>query len=197
MEGPPSGPSIGFVTAAVLSWSLMNAVLAVLVGFLPGYFVSGGKSIDTAAATTSLAVWTSAVAIPFGGLLADRLIGRQAAVILGTIGTAALMIAVPLTGGAVPILLALGLAFSVAPGPLTAQVGQATPAAARAVVFGWYSAGSYAAMTVSPWIAGLLRDASGDARTPLFFAAGLSIAVPIPYAAVLRSLSRTAAVPAA
>jgi MFS family permease len=85
----------------------------------------------------------------------------------------------------------LGLACALAPGPLTAQVGHATPAAARAVVFGWYSAGSYAAMTVSPWIAGVLRDASGDARAPLFFAAALSLGILVPYAVVLRSLPRT------
>lgn len=185
------GPPLAFVAAAVLSWSAMNGQLAVLVGFLPGYLLATGRSIEGAAATASLAVWTPAVAIPFGGLLADRLLGRKAAVILGASATAALLSVVPLTRGAVPVLLALGLAFALAPGPLTAQVGQATPAAARAVVFGWYSAGSYAAMSVSPWAAGVLRDASGDARAPLFFAAALSLGVLIPYLAALRSLART------
>ncbi len=195
-EDQPGSPPGTFVVGAVLSWSLMNGVLAVVVGFLPGYFVAGGRSIDTAAATASLAVWTPAIAIPFGGLLADRILGRSAAVVIGVLGTAALMVAVVLTGGAVPVLLAFGLVFAMAPGPLTAQVGQATPAAARAVVFGWYSAGSYAAMTVSPWLAGVLRDNSGDARTPLFFAAALSLGALVPYAAVLRSLN-AAAQPAA
>ncbi len=178
---------LGFVAAAVLSWSLLNGVLAVLVGFLPGYFVATGKTIETAARTASLAVWTPAIAIPFGGLLADKLLGRRAAVILGATSVAALLVAVPMTGGGSAVLLALGLAFAIAPGPLTAQVGQATPAPARAVVFGWYSAGSYAAMTVSPWIAGILRDATGDARTPLFFAAALALAILLPYAVMLRS----------
>jgi hypothetical protein len=41
-------------------------------------------------------------------------------------------------------------------------------------------------MTVSPWIAGVLRDASGDARAPLFFAAALSLGILVPYAVVLR-----------
>ncbi len=190
------GPPLAFIAAAVLSWSLINGVLTVLVGFLPGYLIAIGRSVDAAAATASLAVWTPAIAIPFGGLLADRVLGRKAAVILGALGTTALMIAVPLTQGAAPVLLALGLVFAMAPGPLTAQVGQATPAAARAVVFGWYSAGSYAAMTVSPWIAGVLRDRSGDARAPLFFAAALSLGILIPYAAVLRSLTRTTVAPA-
>jgi MFS family permease len=190
-EARRGGPPLAFVAAAVLSWSAMNGQLAVLVGFLPGYFVAIGHSIEAAAATASLAVWTPALAIPFGGLLADRLIGRKAAVILGAVGTAAFMIAVPLTRGAAPVLLALGLAFAMGPGPLTAQVGQATPPAARAVVFGWYSAGSYAAMTISPWIAGVLRDASGDARAPLFLAAALSLGILIPYAAVLRGPPRT------
>lgn len=190
-DAPRSGPPAAFVAAAVLSWSAMNGQLAVLVGFLPGYLLAIGGSIESAAATASLAVWTPALAIPFGGLLADRLLGRKAAVVLGALATAVLLSAVPLTRGAVPVLLALGLAFAMAPGPLTAQVGQATPPAARAVVFGWYSAGSYAAMTLSPWVAGVLRDASGDARAPLFFAAALGLGILVPYLVALRSLSRT------
>jgi predicted MFS family arabinose efflux permease len=182
------GPSLAFVAAAVLSWSAMNGQLAVLVGFLPGYLIATGQSIEVAAATASLAVWISALAIPLGGILADRLLGRKACVILGALATATLIVAVPLTRGATPVLLALGLAIAIGPGPLTAQVGQATPAAARAVVFGWYSAGSYAAMTVAPWIAGAVRDASGDARTPLFFAAALSLGVLVPYVAALREM---------
>lgn len=185
---PSRAPPLRFVLGAVLSWSLMNAVLAVLVGFLPGYFVSLGRPIETAAATASLAVWTSAAAIPFGGLLADRLLGRRMAVILGVTATGCLALAVPATGGAILLMVLLGLAFAVAPGSLTAQLGQATPAASRAVVFGWYSAGSYAAMTVAPPIAGWLRDLTNAAGAPIVFAAACSFAALASYALMIAGV---------
>lgn len=179
-------PRLAFVIGAVLSWSMINAVLAIIVGFLPDYLVSLGRSIDAAAAAASLAVWCPAVAIPFGGLLADRLIGRRAAVIAGLLATAGFLVIVATSGGAAIILIGVGLAFSAAPGPLTAQLGQATPPSARAVVFGWYSAGSYTAMTIAPWLAGWLRDATGEARAPLLFAAALSLTAVGPYALMNR-----------
>ena len=189
---PSKPPRLRFVLGAVLSWSLINAVLTVLAGFLPGYFVSLGRPIETAAATASLAVWTSAAAIPFGGLLADRLLGRRLAVVLGVTATGCLALAVSATGGPglllILLIVLLGLAFAVAPGSLTAQLGQATPAASRAVVFGWYSAGSYAAMTVAPPIAGWLRDLTNAAGAPIVFAAGCSFAALASYALMLAGV---------
>ncbi|HUZ62333.1 MAG TPA: MFS transporter [Acetobacteraceae bacterium] len=170
------------ILAAVLSWSCVNAVLAIVVSFLPGYFVALGRSVDGAAAATSVMAWTFAGALPFGGLLADLMLGRRVAVIVGCLATAGLLAVVVATGGPLVALFALGLVFALVPGPLTAQLGQATPPTARAMVFGWYSAGSYAAMAVAPWAAGWLRDASADARSPLVLAAALILAALVSYA---------------
>jgi MFS-type transporter involved in bile tolerance (Atg22 family) len=102
--------------------------------------------------------------------------GRPVLILAGLLGMALMLLGVAhgLTGGAAMI--ALGLLFSLAPGPLTAEVGQAIPARMRAVVFGWYSGASYAAMTVAPWLAGWLRDATGAPSAPLLLAAALSLA---------------------
>ncbi len=200
----PAAPAVlpprCFLLGAILSWSLMNGVLVTMIGFLPSYFVSLGRTIDAAAAATSLIVWVPAFAIPLGGLLADRVIGRRTAVVIGVTATGALLVAIPATGGPAVLLALIGLAFSIAPGPLTAQVGQATAPGARAIVFGWYSAGSYTAMTLAPWIAGWLRDVTGDPAAPLLFAAGLSFGVLLPYALVVRGgrgcgFERVASVP--
>jgi MFS family permease len=170
-----ASPPPAFVALAASTWGAFNASMAVMVGFLPAYLVSVGLSPARAAAMASVAVWTQAVALPFGGYLADRFIGQAVAVIGGMALMAALLCAIPMVDGTVPALVALGLAFAIAPGPLTAQVGLATPPAARAVVFGWYSGTAFLGMTVGPWIAGIIRDATGDAAAPLLFAAMLAL----------------------
>jgi MFS family permease len=180
-------PSLALVTGAVASWGCINGTLAVCVGFLPAYLVSLGRSVPAASAATSLFVWSFAVLIPCGGLLADRLIGRRACVLASLVLTPAVLAAIAMSGAPAVLLLTLGLVFSAAPGPLTAQLGEATPAAARAIVFGWYTAGSYGAMTVAPWIAGWLHDLSGDPRAPLLFAAALGLSALIPYAVMERA----------
>jgi predicted MFS family arabinose efflux permease len=71
----------------------------------------------------------------------------------------------------------LGVAYAVPPGALTSLVGDATPRPARALVFGWYSAGSYLGVTVALWAAGQLRDTTGSANAPLVFAAAMMLAM--------------------
>ena len=155
-----------FIAAASGNWTLYNAAIAVMAGFLPAFLADAGRPAVAAAALASVVTWCFAAATPFGGLIADRLIGRPAAVILGTLATAVMLLAVAPANGAVWVLVLLGIAYAIPPGALTAQVGEGTPPAARALVFGWYSAGSYIGLTIAPWIAGRLRDATGDPNAP-------------------------------
>ena len=186
-------PPRGFIIGAIGTWAALNALLPIIIGFLPGYLMTQGRGLDAAAAATSLAVWTPALGIPLGGLLADRVLGRRGSVMLGLTLTAAMLL---LIGSGITMgmaLVALGIAFSLVPGPLTAQLGQATPLRARAVVFGWYSACSYGAMTVGPWAAGWLRDTTADPRAPLLFAAALTLLALVPYALMDRAAAAHAA----
>ncbi len=166
-----------FIAAASGNWTLYNAAIAVMAGFLPAFLIDAGNPAAAAAALASIVTWSFAAATPLGGLLADRLIGRPAAVILGAIATGAMLLVVAPTGGAIWALILLGIAYAIPPGALTAQVGDATPQPARALVFGWYSAGSYLGLTIAPWIAGRLRDVTADPSAPLIFGAALMFAM--------------------
>jgi len=171
----PARVGVGFVAGAALSWGIYNGSIVVMATFLPAYLVTLGGDAAAAAARTSLVTWSFAVVVPFCGWLADRVIGRTQAVALGMVLTAAAFLAIAPTGGAVWVLVLLGIGLALPPGAMTAQVGDGTPAAARALVFGWYAAGSYTGMTSAPWIAGLLRDGTGDANAPLLWGAGLMV----------------------
>jgi CP family cyanate transporter-like MFS transporter len=164
-------PGWQMIAAASLCWSLLNAGIAVMAGFLPDYLISTGMADAPAANFASLASWAFAAATPFGGLVADRLVGRPAAVIGGAVVTGVLFAAVVGSGGNGVVVILLGASFALSPGALTAQVGEATPPAFRASVFGWYSGGSYLGLAIAPWMAGALRDATGSAAPLLFWAA--------------------------
>ena len=164
------------IVAATMCWAALNAGTAIMAGFLQGYLASIGFDTASAANRASLCSWAFAVATPFGGLIADRLIGRTQAVVLGTLATAAMFLLIPLTSGHPVSFILLGVSIALMPGALTAQLGAATPQAARARVFGWYSAGSYLAITLIPWLAGALHDASGDARAPVALGAAIMLA---------------------
>ena len=127
--------------------------------------------------------------MPFCGWIADRMIGRSAAVLVGAFATGALMLLVSPSDGALWSLVLVGFACAVPPGALTSQVGDATPQPARALVFGWYSAGSYLGVTVSLWIAGALRDQTGSPNAPLVFSGVLILAM-LPCFAWFRAEAR-------
>ena len=166
-----------FIAAASGNWTLYNAAIAVMAGFLPAFLIDAGSPAANAAALASVVTWSFAAATPLGGLVADRVIGRPAAVILGAIATGTLLLLVAPSNGAAWLLVLLGIGYAILPGALTAQVGDATPAAKRALVFGWYSAGSYVGLTIAPWIAGQLRDTTGNPNAPLLFGAALMFAM--------------------
>jgi MFS family permease len=166
-----------FIAAASGNWTLYNAGFAVMAGFLPVLLIDLGKAPAEAAVTASTVTWSFACAIAFSGYIADRWIGRPMAVGLGAIATGLLLVLVAPAGGALWLLALLGIAFAMSPGAMTALVGDATPPPARALVFGWYSAGSYLGVTVALWCAGTLRDLSGSANVPMLFAAALMVAI--------------------
>jgi MFS family permease len=183
-------PGWRMVAAASLCWALLNAGIAVMAGFLPDYLIATGMADAPAANFASLASWAFAAATPFGGLVADRWVGRRLAVIGGAVITGLLFAAVVGSGGNGVVVLLLGASFALSPGALTAQVGEATPPAFRASVFGWYSGGSYLALAIAPWVAGWLRDATASAAAPMWFGAVLMLAMWPAYLWFRRSVMR-------
>lgn len=197
VAGPPAATAVPwrFTAAAALCWTFMNVGFAVIVAFLPSFLVASGWEAVPAGARASVLSWSAGAATILGGWLADRVLGRTAAVILGSVCCAAFAAMLPPTDAAMALLIAAGLTFALFPAALTAQVGEATPPAARGVVFGWYSGASYVGLTVFPWIGGVLRDATGNPAAPIWMAAVL-LAAFLPAYAWFRLEIRRLQVPA-
>ncbi len=146
---------------------------AVIVAFLPAFLAAGGWDPVAAGGRASVLTWSAGAATVAGGWLADRVLGRTTAVILGAASCTLCAALLPPTGAALVLLVAAGLTFALFPAALTAQVGEATPPSARGTVFGWYSGASYVGLTITPWLAGWLRDITANPAAPIFLAAVL------------------------
>src|SRR5262245_51624457 len=58
--------------SAGVGWALLNASVIVVASFAPSFLMSRGSSVTEAGVMTGVALWISIVAIPLGGLVADR-----------------------------------------------------------------------------------------------------------------------------
>ncbi len=160
------------VSLAGFVWATYNVGYIVLVSFLPGYFTGQGYGLTQANAVVSWLGWALMAFVPVGGYLADRL-GRPDAVMLSGFIVTGIATA-GLASGAMPAMLAFGLvaiAIGLPAGPIMALPASALRPHNRATGMGIYFTWYYALMATFPVLAGLARDITQDAATPLLFAA--------------------------
>ena len=58
--------------SAGAGWAVLNASVIVVASFAPSFLMSQGASVAEAGLVTGAALWISIVAVPLGGLVADR-----------------------------------------------------------------------------------------------------------------------------
>jgi predicted MFS family arabinose efflux permease len=174
---------------AGLVWGVFNASYIVFLSFTPGFLVSRGLAVGTAGAVTSLAIWVTLASVPLGGLLADRMRHPDRLTVVGSLLAMGAIVALPYTGMPTLTCFLVGVLAGAPPGAVMTLLPKALPPAALATGLGVYYTVFYAAMTVAPGLAGMLRDHTGSASAPITFA-GISIAAPILALAAFRRLER-------
>ena len=170
----PHLPARGWALAltAGVAWMLFNVGFIVLVGFGPGVLVSRGATLARAGFLVSLAVWVSAITVPLGGAVVDRWRRPDLAITVGCLVTALAIAAMPLLPAPLVWLLMAGAMAGLPPGAIVAFVPSSVRAEQFASAFGIFYATYYLGMAAFQPVAGLLRDLTGRAAAPLFFAAG-------------------------
>lgn len=155
-------------------WALFNISFIVLMTFGAGAVAANGRSETDALAMVSLLGWLIIPTVAAGGLITAR-IGRPDATIVGCCAASAgLILMVPYVDQSLVLLAALatlGLVFGPPAAAIMTLPAQATRPEVRSAGMGIYFATFYAGMGVGPAIAGALRDATGSAAAPLWFAA--------------------------
>ncbi len=174
------GRELALVSLAGLMWTFLNVGLTDYFSYVPDLLVERGSEANDAARTVSLGLWVSLLAIPLGGYLTERLGRPNAAIVIFCLAAAAAMFLLPYWTATVALCLLVGIGIGPPAGVIMAFPAEVlrpeNRAAGLGVFFSWY----YAGMAVGPAIAGLGRDVTASAATPVliggaFFTAGVLI----------------------
>lgn len=156
-------------TLAGQVWAFYNVALITVLAFGPDYLIATGESPVAAAATVSLVSWLIMPGLVVGGLIARRVGNADLTMAAGFLAVAALVWAVPLTGGSILLFALIGLIFG-PPGPLIMALPvEAVAAQRRGIGMGVYFTCYYLGMALIAPLAGLSRDLTGDPAAPVWF----------------------------
>jgi predicted MFS family arabinose efflux permease len=158
-------------TLAGLAWGGVNLGLVVFFSFGPVLLEAHGFAPVRAGLIIGLGLWVTAVSLPLGGMIAER-IHRPTLVISISAGLAALpLYLLPL--GISPAL--LSIAFGLALGPLSAAVmalpGTVLSPATRGVGLGLFYAIFFAEVALGPVLAGWAAESGAGPAGALWFGA--------------------------
>ncbi len=145
-------------------WALYNAALILVFSFAPAFLHSRGWDLTFASSMTSVFIITIAIAIPFGGLVADRSGRRDGVIMISLLGYALLLpMVLFVPPWAVPaIFVIVGLIFGLGAGPIVTLPSLILSPETRAFGTGVYYSIYYAIVMVAPALAGMIADYTGS-----------------------------------
>jgi len=156
--------------AAGTAWMLFNVSFILVASFGPAFFQAHGMSPSRAGFLITLVIWTSTIAMPLGGAVADRTHRPSIAIVGGCLIAASAIAATSIVDRPTSLLLVAGIAAALAPGALTALVPGSVPPTQLAAALGLFYSVFYLGMAAMQPLAGLLRDVSGNPSAPLLLA---------------------------
>jgi len=156
---------------------LFSTGYVVFMSFAPPLLILKGMSAAEAGLLTSLAAMMSIVSVPLGGYLSDKTGKVNWFISLGAIGTGIACLALPYLAPAALWVMAFGLLRGGCTGGIMSMPAEALRPSSRRAGFAIASSTYFLLMAAAPAAAGLLLEETGDAKAPLFFAAGLWFAI--------------------
>ncbi|MFN9337257.1 MAG: MFS transporter, partial [Alphaproteobacteria bacterium] len=153
-------------------WALVNGAYMVLVSFAPPMLMARGLGLAEASFATSLISWSNLLAVPAGAWLARRTGVAGPMTIVASLLAILAALALPMADVAWAPALGLlhGFCYALPITVYSALAAEAVAPERRARGLGVYFVWFYAGCTGCPAFAGWLRDVSGSATAPVFFA---------------------------
>lgn len=163
---------------ASLVWALYNTALAMVFSFGPVLLNEKGWSLGSAGTAISAFMIVFSIALPLGGILADRTGRRDLIILISLVSFAALM---PLVAYVPPLFIAaiflvVGILFALAAGPIMTLPSLVLPPEARTFGMGVFFSIYYGVMMIAPRIAGGLADSAGDTGAAFLLGAFMCVA---------------------
>lgn len=176
-----------------VTWGMLNGAVLVFVSFTPGLLIEEGASMTEAGAIVSLMLGVSAVTIPLGGYLVDRVRRDDLIIIANVVQTGAAMAALALLGAPLFWSIVVAMTIAGAPGAIMALLPRAVRPEVLGTAFGAFYSVYYAVVALAQPAAGIVRDVFGRAEAPVVFAGvlmGLTALVHLAFMA-MRAAQRT------
>ena len=167
------------LVAAGLIWGFFNIGFAMIFSFGPSMLVEHGWSIAAAGSAISIVLWGSAVSVPLGGLLADRLGRPRQIIVVGCVAFSALLVALPRGDSVIAIVIALGAISGLPAGPIMSLPAKLLHPGTRAIGMGLFFTVFYVCMMLGPAVAGAIAKWTGSAASALDFGAAMMLACPL------------------
>jgi MFS family permease len=166
------------VVLAGLVWALYNAALAMVFSFGPAVLTSKGWSLAEAGSAVSLFMLVFSLAVPLGGIVADRTGRGDAIIVVSMASFAVLMPWVPALPplAVTAIFVAVGALFALAAGPVMALPSQVLSPEARTFGMGVFFTIYYGVMMVAPRVAGGIAERQGEPGVAFPLGAGMALA---------------------
>lgn len=171
-------------------WAIYNGSFMIMLSFTPLFLAAEGIPFEQAAFLVGLAPMCSLIAVPLGGVIADRLHRPNIIIVAGAaMWGLAMALLVPFARWpvAVGVLLVAG-AFAGAPpsGPIVAAAGGVARPQARGAALGLFYTVFYLGSVVTPPVAGWAIDASGSPVTGMMMMPVLLLLAIAVFAVFLR-----------
>ncbi len=153
----------GGVWLVGVSWGLFNAGMISFFTYAPDYFVSQGQEIARAGLLASYPMWGSIILAPLVGLLIDRVGRKRVFVSAGCAGTAVLLFLIPhFSNHAAILAILIGVFVALLTPAIFSLPAELLPESVMGFGFGILGTTLGIGISVGPFIAGSLRDATGD-----------------------------------
>lgn len=176
------------LSLAGLVWALYNTALAMIFSFGPAVLIQQGWSLSQAGSVTSLFMILFSIALPIGGIVADRTGQKDRIIYLSLISFAVLMpVVLYVPAAAVMVFCVVGVLFALGAGPIMTLPSDVLSPASRSFGMGVFFTIYYAMMMVGPRIGGGMAEAADDAGMAILAGAVMSLAAAGALAAFRRS----------
>jgi MFS family permease len=165
--------------AAGLIWACYNVATTIAFSFGVTLLTERGYSVTAAGSTVTLVLFLSMVAVPAGGLLADRTGRGNLILIVGSLAFAATLIAAGRVGQTALIFALLGFAGGVPGGVIMKLPARILLPEQRAIGMGIFYTIYYGGLLLGSSIAGEIADQWGSSSAAFDFAAILVALCPL------------------
>ena len=179
---------LALLAAAMRMWFASGYVL--FMSFAPVLLIARGTGVAEAGFLVSMSAVVALGSVPLGGYLTDRTKKPNIFITVGALGAAFCCFMLPQGGVVLPWILLFGLLRGACTGGIMALPSEVLRPGSRNAGFGLSSTIYFLGLTVIPPLAGWILDKTRNADTPLWFAMGLWLMIPLTLL-VFRVLQRS------